>query len=258
MEEWRLNDLLENFKYSHYFDKTKVDRLYSDYINKRLTSKLYSCVEDTNLVRYRKALKKKGINLITNEYPDNKYISIRGLHENCYITSDIEFANIFELEYSPALMKITNHNCEDEWVESNKYNQIMIRYYKLTPDGKVEIKQKIYKKVENIKKGFGYLLDNFYMDPYNIDYCADCHPYDMNIFIPYNSKGFAHKCAFKLYYDSMENSQNREQISKVIIAMCGINSMSVLSINNTFYAIKDWYCFRKFDRDVLKRNTYYD
>jgi len=260
MEHWILNDLLKGFDTSHYFDKTKVPRQYLDKIKDRLTRghALSVYIEDINLVQYQNALKRKGINLIMNEYPDGKYVSLRKLYHNCYITSDIEFANIFELENCPALMKIVNHYCDDEWVESDKYNQIMVRYYKLTPDGKIEIKQKIYRKVENIKKGFGYLVDSLYLEPYNIDYCAGCHPFDMNIFIPYNSKGFAGQYVLGYYYNSTTDSEHQKTCADYITAMCGINSMSDLSVHDTYYHIKDWYCYREFDTDLLKQNTYTD
>lgn len=258
MEEWLLNDLFKNFDISHYYDKTKVNREYNTVILRRINGSegVKQYLESDDLIIYKKELEKKGINLMMNEYPDNKYVSLRKLVENCIVTSDIEFANIFELKQCPALFKIINHDCEDEWVESETYNQIMVRYYKLTPGGKIHIKQKIYKKVENIKKGFGYLVDNLYSKPYNIEYCASCYYYNMNIFIPYNSKGFIRICALE-YYNTLSEPL-KEDMSKFVLSMCDLKTTLDIPKIYVKYEIKDWYCHREMDNNLLKENTYYD
>lgn len=211
-------------------------------------------IENHYLEKYKQALLLRGINFISEwDYPDGAYISLANLRDHCYITNDIEFYNIFELLKKPALVKLDTGLDEADWVESDDYNQILIRMYCIGLNGKIQFKQQLYTKEETIKRGFRYMLDCLSCRPYNADYNAYCSIYDANVFIPYNANGFMAKKHLDFYLDGEPN----QQVEDYILSACGAMNMLILRDKMRPFKLDPNTFNQDLDRDTLKACTYY-
>ena len=211
-------------------------------------------IENHYLEKYKEALLLRGINFISEwDYPDGAYISLANLRDHCYITNDIEFYNIFELLNKPALVRVDTGLDEADWVESDDYNQILIRMYCIELNGKIRIKQQLYTKEKSIEKGFSCLLDDLHCKPYNMDYSADCSIHNLNVFIPYNANGFMSK----KYLDMYLNGEPNQHIEDYVLSACGAMNMLILRHKMKPFELDPNTFYKDLDRDTLKACTYY-